>query len=170
MERGLGSLAPFLFMKLDVNYPYPYPVGISWDKRFLELAQHIAQWSKDPSTKVGAVIVDKERRVVSLGYNGFPRCVNDTYERLNNKSVKLQLVKHAEENAIFNAIQRPTNCTIYVTHHPCASCAGSIVQSGITRVAFPSSCMDNGFGERWAESLSLAQQIFSEAKVVCEAI
>lgn len=168
MERGLGSLAPFLFMKLDANYPYSIP--ISWDKRFLDLAHHIAQWSKDPSTKVGAVIVDEERRVVSLGYNGLPRNVDDSYERLNNKSVKLQLVKHAEENAILNSLQRPVNCTLYVTHHPCASCAGSIIQSGITRVAFPSSCMDNGFGERWAESLSLAQQIFSEANVICKAI
>lgn len=152
-----------------MNCTYPYN-RIDWDKRFLDLASHIAQWSKDPSTKVGAVIVDKDRRVVSLGYNGFPRNVHDTDDRLNNKSIKLQLVKHAEENAILNSLQRPVNCTLYVTHHPCASCAGSIIQSGITRVAFPKHSLDDGFGERWKTSISLAQEIFTEANVKLECI
>lgn len=141
------------------------PNDIKWHTRFIGLAVHVAGWSKDPSTKVGAVIVDDERRVVSLGYNGLPRGVHDSSAVLNNKELKLQIVKHAEENAILNSLLRPAGCTIYVTHHPCASCAGSIIQSGITRVVFPTVPLDNTFTQRWQESISLAQKILEEAGV-----
>lgn len=151
---------------LPFNYPYGEPdPQAKWHHRFINLAEHVAQWSKDPSTKVGAVIVDSQRRVVSLGYNGLPRGVIDHDYILNNKELKLQVVKHAEENAILNSLLRPADCTIYVTHHPCASCAGSIVQSGIRRVVFPSVCLDTTFSERWKQSLSLAQTIFEESGV-----
>lgn len=138
---------------------------IKWHTRFIGLAIHVAGWSKDPSTKVGAVIVDDERRVVSLGYNGLPRGVHDDSTILNNKELKLQIVKHAEENAILNSLLRPAGCTIYVTHHPCASCAGSIIQSGISRVVFPTVPLDNTFSQRWQESILLAQKILEEAGV-----
>lgn len=136
-----------------------------WHVRFIELAMHIAKWSKDPSTQVGAVIVDSERRVVSVGYNGFPRGVDDTDTRLNNKQVKLQMVKHAEENAIFNSVQRPNDCILYVTHHPCASCAGSIIQSGIKYVVVPNPDSNFAFANRWRDSIDLARSMFKEAKV-----
>ena len=153
-----------------IDLPFTYPYGepdphMKWHTRFIGLAVHVAQWSKDPSTKVGAVIVDSERRVVSLGYNGLPRGVCDHDHILNNKELKLQVVKHAEENAILNSLLRPAGCTIYVTHHPCASCAGSIIQSGITRVVFPSVPLDNTFSKRWEESIRLAQTMFKEAGV-----
>ena len=151
---------------LPPNYPYGEPdPQMKWHARFIGLATHIAEWSKDPSTRVGAVIVDSERRVVSLGYNGLPRGVTDHAHILNNKELKLQVVKHAEENAILNSLLRPAGCTIYVTHHPCASCAGSIIQSGISRVVFPSLPGDNTFSQRWQESISLAQTILEEAGV-----
>ena len=137
----------------------------TWHKRFLDLSFHVAQWSKDPSTKVGAVIVDSERRVVSLGYNGLPRGVADEDGILNNKNIKLQMIKHAEENAILNSLLRPTNCTLYVTHHPCSSCAGSIVQSGISHVVYPTVIGDSAYKERWCESISLAQRIFMQANI-----
>ena len=136
-----------------------------WHKRFLDLSFHVAQWSKDPSTKVGAVIVDSERRVVSIGYNGLPRGVADDDGILNNKNIKLQMIKHAEENAILNSLLRPTSCTLYVTHHPCSSCAGSIVQSGISHVVYPTVIGDSAYKERWRESISLAQRIFMEANI-----
>jgi dCMP deaminase len=151
---------------LPFNYPYGDPdPHAKWHGRFIALASHVADWSKDPSTKVGAVIVDSERRVVSLGYNGLPRGVTDHAHILNNKELKLQVVKHAEENAILNSLLRPAGCTIYVTHHPCASCAGSIIQSGISRVVFPSLPSDNTFSQRWQESILLAQTILKEAGV-----
>lgn len=72
---------------------------LKWHHRFLSLAKHVAGWSKDPSTKVGCVIA-KDKRIVSVGYNGFPEGIRDTYERLNNRELKYQIVQHAEENAI----------------------------------------------------------------------
>ena len=141
------------------------PNDYKWHMRFIDLAAHVAKWSKDPSTQVGAVIVDDERRVVSLGYNGLPRGVQDESYILNDKEIKLQIIKHAEENAILNSLLRPGGCTIYVTHHPCASCAGSIIQSGITRVVFPVTSPDSVFAQRWQESTALAQSIFNEAGV-----
>lgn len=105
-----------------------------WDYRFLQLAENVATWSKDPSTKVGSVIVDSERRVVGLGYNGFPRGVKDTSERYNNRDIKLQFVCHAERNAIDNAPGSVQNSTLYATLFPCNECCKSIIQKGIKRV------------------------------------
>lgn len=136
-----------------------------WDARFIELAFHISQWSKDPSTKVGAVIVDQYRRVVSLGYNGFPRDINDSEERLYNKDIKLQIVKHAEENAILNCGRDSSGCTIYVSHCPCASCAGTIIQSGIRRVVYCTDSVGSTFTDRWRESIQLAGEMLREAQI-----
>lgn len=105
-----------------------------WDLRFLELADHIAQWSKDPRTKVGAVIVDEKKRVVSVGYNGFPRGVDDTPDRYEDRPTKHLYVAHAERNALDNAPLMVDGCTIYVPLVPCNECAKSIIQKGITRV------------------------------------
>ena len=83
----------------------------SWDQRFLDLAEHIAQWSKDPRTKVGAVIVDEKKRVVSVGYNGFPRGVDDNPDRYEDRTAKLLFVAHAERNALDNAPLMDEGCT-----------------------------------------------------------
>lgn len=109
-----------------------------WDVRFLDLAKHISQWSKDPSTKVGAVIVRPDRTVCSIGYNGFARGVNDDEERYMNRDVKYELVIHAEANAILKAKEDLDGYTIYVTpFRPCNNCAGLVIQSGITTVVCP---------------------------------
>lgn len=105
-----------------------------WDKRFLELAAHISSWSKDPHTKVGAVIANDKNHIVSLGYNGFPRGVTDSEARYDNRDVKYKYVCHAERNAIDNAHTDVSNCTLYVTLMPCNECAKSIIQRGIKRV------------------------------------
>jgi dCMP deaminase len=108
-----------------------------WDIRFLELACHISKWSKDPSTQVGAVIVDG-RRIVSLGFNGFPQGVEDTEERLNNRELKYKMVIHAEENAILFAREPLLGYTIYVwPFMTCPTCSSKVVQSGIKRVVAP---------------------------------
>lgn len=143
-----------------------------WDSRFIDLAVYISQWSKDPSTKVGAVIVDSERRVVSLGYNGFPRGVSDREDKYNNRQLKHQIAIHAEKNAILNSHYRPVGCTIYITHPPCAQCAGSIIQSGIVRVVCPvhsslsnTNVATNGFIDRWHESIQEALSQFTEVGI-----
>lgn len=105
-----------------------------WDLRFMELAMYVADWSKDPSTRVGAVVVAPDRRIVSLGYNGFPRGVADTDERLNDRPIKYAFVAHAERNAIDNADVSMRGCTLYVTLQPCAECTKSIIQKGIAKV------------------------------------
>ena len=101
-----------------------------WNQRFMELAQHVAGWSKDPSTKVGAVIVNDNKQVLGLGYNGFPRGVHDCAERYNNRDMKLMYVAHAERNALDNAAS-VEGATLYSTLFPCTDCAKGIIQRGI---------------------------------------
>lgn len=134
-----------------------------WDKRFIGLALHVAEWSKDPSTRVGAVIVDNKQRVISMGYNGPPRGVSDHYVTREDKLFK---TIHAEENAVLFAKQDLTGATVYVTHPPCANCAAKLVQSGVSRVVFPSPSED--FLSRWKESYYAALGMFVEAGVTVE--
>jgi dCMP deaminase len=131
-----------------------------WDKRFLDLADHIAQWSKDPRTKVGAVIVDEKKRVVSVGYNGFPRGVADLESRYDDRPTKHLFVAHAERNALDNAPLQVDGCTLYVPLIPCNECAKSIIQSGIHRVV---SYVPNRDGEGFNWDITIA--MFIEAGV-----
>jgi dCMP deaminase len=107
---------------------------VDWDRRFLELCDHVAQWSKDPRTKVGACVVDNRKRVVSMGYNGFPRGINDSQERYSDRDTKLLFVAHAERNALDNAPLMVDGYTLYSTLEPCFECTKSIIQKGITKV------------------------------------
>ena len=132
-----------------------------WNRRFLALAEHIATWSKDPSTKVGAVIVDADRRIISTGYNGFPRDVEDLDQRLNNRDVKYEMIVHGEINAIVFANQNLQGTTLYTwPFMPCSRCAGIVIQSGIRTVVAPYN--DN---PRWQASFELTEQMFREAGV-----
>jgi dCMP deaminase len=130
----------------------------------LGMAKHVALLSKDPSTKVGAVIFDPKRRIVSAGYNGFARGVIDSDERLHNRETKYRLVLHAEKNAIMFATAPLEGCTIVVTHPCCAQCAGIIIQSGIKHVLWPTPSFE--FITRWQDDLRLTCQQFDEAGVV----
>ena len=140
---------------------------MKWHQRFLDLAQFFARWSKDPSTQVGAVIVDGMRRVVGEGYNGFPRGIEDTEERLNDRPTKYAHIVHAEPNAILNAIGPVAGCTIYTwPFPPCAECAKLIIQAGLARVVCPTATDEQR--ARWGKSLDLAESLFREAGVVVE--
>jgi dCMP deaminase len=139
-------------------------MATDWNKWFLGLAEYVSTASKDPSTKVGSVIVDEERRVVSLGYNGFPRGVDDTEERLNNRDLKYRIIVHAERNSLLFARGPVKGCTIYTyPMMPCAVCASMIIQSGIKKVVAPRS--DN---PRWQSDIELSMQLFTEAGVQVE--
>ena len=105
-----------------------------WSERFMALAEHVATWSKDPSTKVGCVIIDKQNRVVSIGFNGFPRGVRDDIARYQDRDTKLLFVAHAERNALDNAPLSVEGCTLYSPLLPCNECAKSIIQKGIKKV------------------------------------
>lgn len=131
-----------------------------WDERFLSLADHVSQWSKDPRTKVGAVIVDQKKRVITLAYNGFPRGVEDTPERYDDRPTKHLFVAHAERNALDNSPMSVEGCTLYVPLVPCSECAKSIIQRGITRVV---SYVPDREGENF--NWDITEIMFAEAGV-----
>ncbi|MDA4844493.1 deoxycytidylate deaminase [Hoeflea poritis] len=113
-----------------------------WDRRFMELADHIASWTEDRDFSVGAVIVGDDLEIRSTGYNGLPRGVkaNDDARFDRASGEKFFWFEHAERNAIYNAARMGTpldGCTIYVNRFPCADCARAIIQSGITTVICP---------------------------------
>ena len=138
-----------------------------WDHRMLGLAEHIAGWSKDPSTRVGCVLADSRHRVVSTGYNGLPQGVRDTLERLEDRALKLMLTLHAEENALLFATQKLDGCTCYVwPMPPCARCAGKLIQAGIARVVAPAPTPEQT--SRWSRDFDLAHQMYAEAGVVVD--
>ena len=132
-----------------------------WNARFLGLAEHISTWSKDPSTKCGAVIVRPDKTIASMGFNGFPRGVEDLPSVLNNRDEKYQRIIHADMNAIL-FLREPAYGYHMFIHPmmPCARCASHIIQAGITTVTAPYT--DN---PRWTESIQLAKDMFTEAGV-----
>ena len=114
---------------------------LSWDDYFMSVAMLSAQRSKDPSTQVGACIVNADRKIVGIGYNGFPiGCDDDslpwTRESEDPLQTKYPYVCHAEMNAIMNAHADLKGCTIYVDLFPCNECAKLIIQSGIRKVVY----------------------------------
>jgi dCMP deaminase len=136
-----------------------------WDARFCELARFVAEWSKDPNAKVGAVVFARRGGDISIGYNGFPIGVEDTVDRLLDNETKQELVVHAEQNALLAAGGRTQGATIYVWGKPvCARCAGSIIQAGVTRVV----ALDPALGDpnsKWTRFGQLADEMFREAGV-----
>jgi len=131
-----------------------------WDLRFLEMARNAASWSKDPSTKVGAIIVDDDKRVISVGYNGFPKGVRDD-ERLDDRQEKYKIIVHAERNALLFANTDVKNCHIYTYPFlPCSVCAGMIIQAGIKRVV---SVKNNNL--RWQQDFKVSRKMFQEAEI-----
>lgn len=148
----------------------PRTVGpIGWDRRFLELARHVAGWSKDPSTKVGCVIVGPDREIRSTGFNGFPRGVADD-DRLNNREQKYPLVCHGEENCILHAARLGVplrGCTSYCTWPPCTRCASSLIQAGIAEVVYPAGL---DIPERWQADFQMSMNLLTEAGVTVRTV
>jgi dCMP deaminase len=137
-----------------------------WDRWFLGLAQYISTASKDPSTKVGAVIVDKNRIIRGIGYNGFPRGVKDTPARYADRELKYKLVVHAEVNALLNATGSVQDCSIYVwptlmVPAVCPECCKAVIQSGIKRVVG----WKGETQERWQDMAHISEMMLREAGV-----
>ncbi|HAC81613.1 MAG: dCMP deaminase family protein [Candidatus Binatia bacterium] len=138
-------------------------MSTKWDLRFLELARHIAGWSKDPSTQVGCVVVGQDREIRSTGFNGFPRGIEDNEERLKDREQKYPLICHAEENAIMHAARIGVSlkgCSAYVTWPPCTRCARSLIQSGVDEIIYPASCE---IPDRWADDFEISTDMIREA-------
>tara|TARA_B100001142_G_C13989038_1_gene521956 strand:+ start:142 stop:582 length:441 start_codon:yes stop_codon:yes gene_type:complete len=141
-----------------------------WDLRFVELAKHISQWSKDPSTKVGCVVVGEDREIRSTGFNGFPRGISDDAERLKNREMKYPLICHAEENAIMHAARIGVSLkgsTAYVTWPPCSRCARSLIQAGIKEVVYSE---EEEIPERWIEDFTISCEMLTEAGVIIRSV
>lgn len=130
----------------------------------LRVASAVAEMSKDPSTRVGAIIVDPIGRIVSAGYNGFARGCDDSPEMYADREKKYSRTSHAETNAILFAKADLTKHSIYCTMAPCDRCAVMIIQSGITNVFCPPLPADAA--PRWAEAVKSAREMFREACVI----
>ena len=139
----------------------------TWGDRYTHLAKEISAWSKDPNTKVGAVVIGKDGQVLSQGYNGFPRGIRDSSSRFKNRERKLELVVHAEMNAIYNACLSGVSLkgsTLYVYGLPiCNECAKGIIQVGIKKVV---AMRPKVYNTQWDESIKNAEKIFNEAEVM----
>lgn len=149
------------------NYDSTLYAPDKWDARFVALAEHVASWSKDPRTKVGAVVVAAgDRRKVAHGYNGFPPGVGDTAERLADRDTKNKLVQHAEQNALDNATFDVRGGTLYVTGlHVCSRCALTVASRRLARVVCPPLPED----PRWRADCELAREVLKEAGVAVDA-
>lgn len=139
---------------------------MTWDDYFSTLASVVAQKSKDP-TKVGALLVGPDREIRLTAFNGPPKGVRDTPERLE-RPTKYLFASHAEANLIAFAARegiRTANCTVYVTHMPCSSCARTLIQAGITQIWY-----DRGQTSMPVEEFLAASVMFDEAGVKCNEV
>lgn len=136
-----------------------------WDLRFLTLAGIISGWSKDPSTKCGAVIVSPDRRQLAMGYNGFPQNMRDDDALYQDREIKYSRVIHAEMNAILNSTHPVTGHTLYVwPFMTCDRCAVHVIQAGIARVVAPHCSTEQW--DRWGKSFEAAIYAYEEAGVL----
>lgn len=136
-----------------------------WDYRFMRVAREISTWSKDPSKQIGAVAVNSDRRILATGYNGFPKGIEDIPERYEDRSIKYDLVVHAEMNCIYNATFNGISlkdATLYVFGLPvCHDCAKGIIQVGINKIVMS---MDD-IPQKWLDSFEKSRRMFDEANV-----
>lgn len=135
-----------------------------WDTWFMGLAAYVATASKDPSTKMGAVVVAiNDRRKIAFGYNGIPPGLADAPERLNDRATKYSLTLHAETNALDNATFDLRGATLYCVAHPCLRCALSIISRRVARVVCPP--LPPIEPDRWTAEIPEAQRVLAEAGV-----
>lgn len=134
-----------------------------WQERFLSLAQTVAQWSKDPTTKVGAVAVASSKQILETGFNGLPRGVHDLPERME-RPAKYIWTAHAEENLVAHAARKVLEgSTVYVTHLCCNACARMLINAGVAKVV-----VGSGQTSMPLEQFEAALAMFEEAGVELE--
>jgi dCMP deaminase len=140
---------------------------MSWDKRWIDLTKLVATWSKDRSRKCGAVIVDDRNVLVSIGWNGFPRGINDDVDSRHERPLKYKITEHSERNAIYNAAANghPTRgCKMYISWYPCADCIRAIIQSGIVEII----CIEPDWNDHiWAEDFKIVKEMCEESGLIC---
>lgn len=142
---------------------------MNWDEFFCKMAETVKMKSKDRSTKCGCVIASKDHAVLSVGFNGFPRGVNDDIDSRHERPIKYSFTEHAERNAIYNAARhgiRLEGATLYLAGGglPCDDCARAVIQSGINEVVSLDIPFD-GKGGMWEEKERISAEMFKEAGV-----
>lgn len=145
----------------------------TWNQYFMTMAYLVSMKSKDPSTRVGAVIVGPDREIRATGYNGLPRGVQDKPERYHNREYKYLAVNHAEENAILHCVLTGVSargCTLYTPWIPCSRCSKAIIQAGIKKVVYDANFPGNDvkFHTEWELSTQVTKELLQEAGVVIE--
>ena len=165
----MGSAARNTARKNSIGITMKWIRQSNWDEKYLILAEHISTWSKDPSTKIGAVAIGTKGQVLSQGYNGFPRGIRDTVERLNSREEKYKYIVHAEMNVVFNASLNGISLyesTMYISGLPCCSdCAKGIIQAGVSRVVMKVKADNYYNAKRWEDSWNLSKSMFDETGV-----
>ena len=132
-----------------------------WDRRFLELAKLVSGWSKDPSTKTGAVLTDGQKRVISLGFNGFPEYMSDDPALYANREEKYSRIVHCEVNALIYAERNVAGATLYT--YPflsCDRCAVQLLQAGVMRFVAPKATAEQL--ERWGAAFERTRRYIRE--------
>jgi len=139
--------------------------NMRWGKRWMELATLISTWSKDRSRKTAAVIVDHRNVVLSVGWNGFPRGVNDNINKRHKRPDKYKWTEHAERNAIYNAAAKGIplqDSTMYLAWYPCCDCARAIIQSGISKLI----CVEPDWSDpHYAEDFDITRKMLNETNI-----
>ena len=134
-----------------------------WDTRFLNLARQIGTWSKDPSSKIGSLLV-RDRIILGTGYNGFPKGIEDKKKRLDDRETKYKYMIHAEMNCLYNSGHNDImGSTLYVSGLPvCSECAKGVIQKGISTVVMEYSPK---IADKWKDSFALTSSMFDEAGI-----
>lgn len=139
-----------------------------WDNRYMELAKAVSTWSKDPSKKIGAIAIGSKGQVLAQGFNGFPRGIDDTDERLNDRETKYKYVVHAEMNLIYNATFNGISLdgsTVYIYGLPlCSECAKGLIQVGVKRIVMNKDSLESS-NDKWLESFELTIQLLNESGI-----
>ena len=139
--------------------------GTKWSGRMMKLAHEVASWSKDTSTKVGAVITTEDGAPMSWGFNGMPMGIDDQVEERNVRPTKYKWYCHAERNAMDLAPGSVEGGVMFVTFSPCSSCAQSIIQRKIKTVVVDANHTADKMPERWQEDMIVAVEMLNEAGV-----
>ena len=142
---------------------------MNWDEFYIGMCLHVSKKSKDKSTKLGAVIVGANHEVLSIGFNGFPRGVDDELDRYHERPTKYLVTEHAERNAIFNCARQGIaleGTTMYLPFEPtpCARCARAVIQSGIKQI-IGTDVKFTGKGKQWDKDLALALEMLDMAGI-----
>jgi dCMP deaminase len=134
-----------------------------WDKRWMDMTYMVASWSKDRSRKIGSVIVDDKNILVSIGWNGFPRGLNDNIDSRHQRPIKYKFSVHAEMNSLLNKHGHSLQgCKLYVSWYPCANCAQAIIQSGIKEII---AIEPNWNDPTYKEDFAVTREMFEEVGI-----